>query len=214
MDRIDPRLRQAERQPPAPGVAVFDFDRTLIRQGSLGMLLRALLGTRRYVSACGAAAAAALFAPARQRREIYRNTLLRRTLSGRRIAEVHAAAARIFPRLEWRPDSMDAYARHRAAGRRILVASGGLSCYMPILLRLKGLRIDGLLATEMVVEDGVLTGELAAPACTGEEKARRVEQWLAGTAGEIWCYGNWPHDAEMLALSHHPTVIPARRHQP
>ena len=213
MDRIDPQIRHTGRHPPALGVAVFDFDRTLVRQGSLGMVLHALLGTRRYLSACGAAAAAAVFSPPRLWRETYRKTLLRRALSGRKIAEIHAAAARIFPRLDWRPEAMGAYARHRAAGRHILIASGSLSCYLPLLLQLKDLRADGLLATEMAVEDGVLTGALAAPACTGEEKARRVRQWLDGTDGEIWSYGNLPHDAAMLALSQHPTVIPARHHK-
>jgi phosphatidylglycerophosphatase C len=195
---------------PVCGVAVFDFDKTLIRQGSLALFLVALIGKRRFVQACCRAAVRTMAVAPSRRRDVFRAALLRGTLTGVTLAQVDAAARAVFPHLLWRGEMLAAYARHRSAGHRVLVATGGLSCYMPTLLALKSLPVDGLLATEMAVDGDVLTGEMAAPSCTWTEKARRIKAWLPADAGEIWGYGNLPNDAAMLALTHHPTAVSRR----
>lgn len=195
------------------GIAVFDFDKTLIEQGSLKFILMELVGRRRLAAAAAAAAAPALFANGARRHEIFRIRLLRHTLTGVALADICAAAATIYPKLDWKADILQALERHKAAGRRILIATGGLSCYMPVLLDLGGVAADGLLATDMVVRpDGRLSGEMAAPSCTWDEKARRVRAWMseAGSCDdESWGYGNLPNDGAMLALVRHPTAVPA-----
>jgi phosphatidylglycerophosphatase C len=189
------------------GVAIFDFDRTLVRQGSLAIFLSILVGRGHFLAACTAAAVKAVRLPPPQRRERFRSELLRRTLAGKNLAMVRAAAQETYARLDWKPDILAACERHRAAGHRILVATGGLTCYMPTLLAGKGLRTDGLLASDMITHADVLTGEMAGPSCTWEEKARRVSKWLDGTSEETWGYGNLPNDAAMLALVRHPHVV-------
>ena len=174
------------------------------------MFLRALVGRERYMlSSCAALAAAAAASP-QLRREAFRKRLLRGTLAGTSVVQAWGTVERTFPCLEWEPGIVAEYERHRDAGRRILVASGGLSFCLSILLQMKGLRFDDLLATEMKTEGGVFTGEMVDRSCTGDEKARRVRIWLEGTTGEVWCYGNLPHDEAMLALSDHPTVVVAK----
>jgi phosphoserine phosphatase len=79
---------------------------------------------------------------------------------------------------------------------------------MPTILEMKGIRVDGLLSTEVVVDGDVLTGEMATESCTWAEKARRVKEWLAEVEGSVWGYGNMPHDGAMLKLTDHPTVVP------
>jgi phosphatidylglycerophosphatase C len=191
----------------ATGVAIFDFDRTLIRQSSLAVFLAVLVGRRRLFFAGAAGVGSAVFAAGSDRREAFRATVLRRTLAGKNAAQICAAAEEIFLRLEWNPEVLAAYERHRKAGHRILVATGGLSCYVRLLLERKKLTVDGLLASEMVVTENVLTGEMAGLSCRREEKARRIKAWLADAPGEIWGYGNLPNDAAMLALTHHPVVV-------
>jgi phosphatidylglycerophosphatase C len=190
------------------GAAVFDFDRTLIRQESMAIFLRAMAGPAGYLSALAAASLTAARATPDRRMEVWRAELLRRTLAGKTVAQACSAAERIFARLDWIETTLAELARHQAEGRRVLVATGSLSCYVPALLALKGLTVDAILATEMAVADDILTGEMATPSCTWGEKARRVRDWLAANTGEVWGYGNMPHDEAMLALADHPTVVP------
>lgn len=187
------------------GVAIFDFDRTLIHSGSLLPVLRALVGRRRLVFGCVVAGVSA--AVSRRRAEVFRSVLLRLTTRGRSPAELEAAAERAFPRLRWRFAMLRAYARHQRDGRAILIASGGLAPCVRRLLELKGLKVDDVLATELVAEGGRLTGRIDGFACTGREKARRVRGWLGDGRGEVWGYGNLPADGPMLALTRHPTAV-------
>lgn len=190
------------------GVAVFDFDKTLIRQGSLKLLLQALTKRRHLATALACAAAKVALLPAGQRLETFRAEILRRILANCPVAEIRQAAEAIYPQLIWKPDILRAHAWHRAAGHRILIATGGLACYMRDLLIWKGLAFDDLMASEMIVCDGILTGEMAGHSCTWDEKARRVGIWLAAHPGESWGYGNLPNDGAMLALVQHPIAVP------
>lgn len=188
-----------------PGVAIFDFDRTLIHSGSLLPILRALVGRRRLAFGCVVAGISAV--ASRRRADVFRAVLLRMTTRGRSPAELEAAAERAFPRLRWRFAMLRAYARHQRDGRVILVASGGLAPCVRRLLELKGLKVDDVLATELDVAGGRFTGRIDGLACTGAEKARRVRSWLGEARSEVWGYGNLPADGPMLALTRHPTSV-------
>lgn len=190
------------------GAAVFDFDRTLVRHETMAMYLRLAVGRGVYLSACCTAGAKAAVVPPAKRMDVFRAELLRRTLMGKSVSEAGLAAERLFPRLGWIRRITDELAAHQGAGRKVLVATGSLSVYMPIILARKGISVDGLLSTEMEVQDGVLTGEMATPSCTWTEKARRVQEWLADVKGPVWGYGNMPHDGAMLELTDHPTIVP------
>lgn len=139
---------------------------------------------------------------------MFRNLVLELT-AGKTEADLVAAAERAFRGLRWRNTMLDAYLRHRDAGHRVTVASGGLGICVRRMLDLKGIAVDALLATEMEVVDGVLTGRIAGSACVGAEKARRTEDWLAGAAAAVWGYGNLPADRAMLALTDFPTAVSA-----
>lgn len=185
--------------------AIFDFDKTLIRQGSLLLILTALAGRPRVIGA----ALGAICTPSQNLTgtERLRAGLLRRLLPGVRAGDIADAAAQIYPQLDWNETVLARYHWHRAQGHRILIATGGLALYMPVLLAQHGLTPDGVLASEMILQDGVLTGEMDGPSCTGQEKARRVKDWLGPDAGECWGYGNLPKDGPMLALTAHPHSV-------
>jgi phosphatidylglycerophosphatase C len=190
------------------GAAVFDFDRTLVRQETMAMFLRLVVGRTAYASACCVSGAKASVAAPATRMDVFRAELLRRTLAGRTVGQAMQAAERLYPRLGWITSIVEKLSQHRDAGRKVLVATGSLSIYMPTLLSEKRVDPDGLLATEMVVDGDTLTGEMATPSCTWSEKARRVKNWLAEVEGPVWGYGNLPHDGAMLALTNHPTAVP------
>ncbi|MEO5366937.1 MAG: HAD-IB family phosphatase [Magnetococcus sp. WYHC-3] len=189
------------------GVAVFDFDSTLIQQESMAMFLRAIAG-QTYFTGCGVAGFKALGVAPGNRRDRFRAELLNWALAGKSLLQAEQAAERIFTKLDWIAPILDALRQHQAQGHLILVATGSLSIYMPTLLALKDLRVNGLLTTEMVVEGDVITGQMATRSCTGPEKARRVKEWLGEENTPIWGYGNLPYDEAMLKLTDYPTVVP------
>ncbi|VBB69811.1 HAD-superfamily subfamily IB hydrolase, TIGR01490 [invertebrate metagenome] len=180
------------------------------------MFLRTITGGLAFTSACCIAGAKTTIAASsgHRRLDVFRSEVLRRALVGKTMAQVRTATEHVFSRLHWISRTTEALIQHRNEGRHILVATGSLSVYVPALLEMKGICIDGLLATEIGVDGDVLTGEMITASCTGVEKARRVREWLAGIGGPVWGYGNLPHDAAMLALTDYPTVIPILRQRP
>jgi phosphoserine phosphatase len=191
------------------GIAVFDFDDTLIRGDSLPRFLCEVVGPLRVGLAVIPAVIGALLGPPAgvDFAGSVKARLLRATLAGVAVTAAHAAARRLKSRLVWLSPQRDALLTHAAAGRRIVVASGALDVYLPILL--EGLPVDVILATAMTADSGSLTGRLAADNCVRQAKADRVAAYLAASAptGPIWGYGNHPSDGPMLALVDHPTVI-------
>ncbi|WP_029010929.1 HAD family hydrolase [Azospirillum halopraeferens] len=201
---------------PHHGAAFFDFDGTLIHGDSLLMFVAEVIGRRRAHLALADALRSACHRHLRGRgpgcdfRGSVKAVLLKRTLRGLPLADAHAAAERLAGRLRWYGPSLEALHQHRRAGRRVVVATGALDVYMPVLLR--GLEVDDLLATGMEVADGRLTGALCTGNCVRADKATRVRAWIAahGPFAETWGYGNHPSDRPMLALLDRKVVVKIR----
>jgi len=195
------------------GIAVFDFDGTLIEGDSLLPFLERLVGRTRTRLSFVRAVRGAVALHARRRplgpdiRTSVKAILLRETLAGVPVAEAEAAAARLPGWIRWKAKVRDALIEHRRAGRHIVVATGALSLYMPRLL--DGLPVDALLATDVEAMDGVLTGHMPHGNCVRALKAERVRAYMDahGPFGESWGYGNRPSDLPMLALMDHRVVI-------
>ncbi|MGQ9364764.1 HAD family hydrolase [Azospirillum sp. ST 5-10] len=198
------------------GVAFFDFDGTLIHGDSLLMFVGEVIGRRRTHLALADAIRSACHRHLRGRGPgcdfpgSVKAILLKRTLRGLPLADAAAAAERLARRLRWYQPSVEALEAHRRAGRRVVVATGALDVYMPVLLR--GVAVDDLLATGMEVADGCLTGKLSTGNCVRADKATRVRAWLAahGPFGETWGYGNHPSDRPMLELLDRKVVVKIR----
>ncbi len=196
---------------PGSGIAIFDFDDTLIRGDSLPRFLDVLRGfVRTRLSMIGAVAGAMAAQCLRRPPEVdfpgsVKALLLRATLAGIPESRAHDAARHLKSRLHWLTPQLDALHRHAAAGHRIVVASGALGVYLPILL--EGLPITDILATDVEIRRGFLTGRLTAGNCVRALKAERVRPLLAATNGPSWGYGNRPSDLPMLALVDHPTIV-------
>lgn len=205
-------LPAAAVSPGGAGVAVFDFDDTLIHGDSLPMMLLALRGVARV----GLAVVPSVFrttaewAGDRMAEADWKGTVkahfLRHLLAGVPVAAVAEAAGALRLRLRWRLAVRRALEDHAAAGRRVVVASGALDVWLPVLL--EGLPVDEILATPAEVSAGCLTGRLAGPNCVRAAKASRLAPVLSAHPGPTWGYGNRPSDLPMLALMDHPTVVP------
>lgn len=191
-------------------IAVFDFDDTLVHGDSLWPFLLKLVGAPRVVWAMGWALVLTK-TPAMEsgfdRRGMVKANFLRALLAGRSLSSLQESLAALKSWPRWRQDIVAKLHEHKAAGCHIVIASGGLDIYLPVLL--KDIPYDALICTRMVVEDGVLTGAMADGNCVRAEKARRIADYLAahGSFTESWGYGNAPHDEPMLALLQHKTII-------
>ncbi|WP_029011969.1 HAD-IB family hydrolase [Niveispirillum irakense] len=194
-------------------IAIFDFDGTLIAGDSLLPFLERVAGKRRARYALVRSVRAALMRAGRGKggdvRTQVKEGLLARTLKGVPEEKARAVAAEMGSWVRWHNPIRDTLLRHADQGHHVVVATGALALYMPSLL--EGLPVNHLMATEMEVVDGLLTGRMCHGGnCVRDEKARRVQDYLSGQGpfSATYGYGNRPSDLPFLAMMHHPTIVP------
>lgn len=97
----------------------------------------------------------------------------------------------------------------REQGVKIVVVSASSDVYMRVLPEF--MPVDEVICTQCEIIDGRYTGKVG-PNCKGEEKVRRIQQWLdahslcidkAASSG----YGDSPSDALMLLLTGSPVLV-------
>jgi phosphatidylglycerophosphatase C len=212
-----------ERMPGHDVVAAFDFDGTLTRGGSVWKFLTAMCGRDAVLSA-----GISLF-PKLVRAAIFggrsadaaKEALFERTLVGLRASDVAERSVafgvehyrrrhrtKVRARLDW----------HRRQGHRIVVVSASPEYYVRAAVAELG--VDAVMATGLEVDRaGKLTGRFDGENCRGEQKLRRLQEWMVASsrpategAGAhvdgppvldtehpyLWAYGNSAGDLEML----------------
>lgn len=187
-------------------VAAFDFDGTLTTRDTLLPFLQRVAG-RAKVSRVLAANLGGFARASRRRegRDVLKERVLAACLAGLDAAEVDAFALQYVPTIALRPEVVAKLCAHQDEGHHVIVVSASPTIYVAPAVRRLG--IDDVLATELEVVDGVLTGRLATRNCRAEEKVVRLDAWLAGRDVELHAYGNSPDDAAMLARAHHAVWV-------
>ncbi len=188
----------------APGVAAFDFDGTLTNGGSVFGFLTALVGRRAALEAAASLSprlvhAALAGGPVA---DATKETLFERLLAGvtvERLEEVASDFADSHLRRRARPEVRARLDWHRQRGDRVVIVSASPEVYVRVAGHLLG--ADGVVATRLASAGGVLTGRYEGANCRGEEKARRLRDWVersGGASGTLWAYGNSRGDLSML----------------
>ncbi len=106
------------------------------------------------------------------------------------------------------PQGRVCIAEHRAAGRRIVLATGSIDFIIKPLADLLG--ADDVFAPRLIERAGRFTGELDGPAVGHHEKARRIRVYAEShdiDLGSSFAYGDSIADLPMLELVGHPCVI-------
>lgn len=191
-------------------IAAFDFDGTLTRRDTLLPFLARGLGWARFALALLRCAPwLAGYALLLVRNDVAKARLLHLTLSGRSLAEMDDWTERWLARdfagqlQDW---TLARLAWHREAGHCCVLVSASPDIYLQRVARELG--FDGLICTEMQVQDGRLTGCLYTPNCHGEQKVLRLKAWLLERFGDdfthdmtLYAYGDTVGDKPMLRLA-------------
>jgi phosphatidylglycerophosphatase C len=198
-------------------VAAFDFDGTLSTRDNLVPFLRRLAGTARVAGAVVRTAPRLLAAAVSdRRRDAAKAALLRRMLTGRdpdALGECAESFAGDVVAGHLRAEALERVEWHRRQGHALVIVSASLADYLrPIGERLG---FDAVLGTELARGgDGRLTGELAGANVRRAEKARRLDEWLAGRPAYVWAYGDSRGDQELFERADRPVLVGGRRRRP
>jgi phosphatidylglycerophosphatase C len=186
-------------------VAAFDFDGTLTEGGSVFEFLTAVAGTWPVLAATLALAPRLAHAAVvgGTVADATKELLFRRVLTGMPEAQVGRVALQFADTHlanHIRDDVRRRFDWHRLRGDKVVIVSASPDLYVREVGALLG--ADGVVATHLAVgDDGRLTGRYNGANCRGEEKIRRLRQWIA-SAGvdptQLWAYGNSRGDLRML----------------
>lgn len=192
-------------------VAAFDFDGTLRPGDSLGPFLRMVVPQRRLIGAlAGSWRELALLPAGGSRRDRAKEAVLARALAGLPVELVDEACEIFAARLE-RELRHDVLARarwHERAGHEVVIVSASPERYLIPLAERLG--FTAVLATRLEERDGRLTGRLVGDNVRGDEKVRRLTEWLLGDEVFLWAYGDSAGDSQLLAGADRATWVGRR----
>lgn len=195
-----------------PVVAAFDLDGTLTEGGSVVKWLRHVAGnTLTYRAILGHLPSLGYGAlKSGTAADTAKESLFRRTLQGRSLGDVAAASADFAHHhvaKELRPHVRVRLAHHLEQGHRVVLVSASPELYVGVIASFLG--AHGFVGTRLAVDPmGRLTGGYLGNNCRGEEKLRRLNEWIDehqvdGERPEIYAYGNSRGDRRMLAGADH-----------
>ena len=192
-------------------VAVFDLDGTITRRDTLWPYLHGWVRrTRRRGFWRRAFAATARFPLDRDRGRL-KFELIRAAMGGATQAEVAAWTTEYVAGLDAAklcPGALDAIARHRGAGDRLVLLSASVDLYVPEIGR--RFAFDETICTGVAWRDGRLDGALVTENRRGAEKRRCVEALRSRQAGMTFAaYGNARSDFDHLAIVDEPVLVNA-----
>lgn len=170
-----------------PVLAAFDFDGTLTTGGSTWPFLAAMSGRRRLILAAARLWPRILYGTlvGGSAVDSAKEALFTMVLAGIPEADLRVRAAefgREHYRRRARPDTRSRLDWHLAAGHTVVIVSASPECYVTPVAQ--DLGASGVIATRLQVdESGLLTGKLAGANCRGPEKAARLAEWWAASAG-------------------------------
>jgi len=107
-----------------------------------------------------------------------------------------------------RPKAMEKIAWHKEQGHKVVIVSASIECWLKPWCNKHGL---DLIATQLEIKDGTVTGKFLSKNCFGIEKAHRVhEQYNLDDYDHIYAYGDSRGDKELLALADESFYKPFR----
>lgn len=98
-----------------------------------------------------------------------------------------------------RPKAMEKIAWHKERGHKVVVVSASIECWLKPWCDRNGL---DLIATQIEIQDSLVTGKFLTKNCYGIEKANRTqESYNLSNYDYIYAYGDSRGDKELLELA-------------
>lgn len=116
-------------------------------------------------------------------------------------------AAEIIPGLI-RPGAIEEIKKLQEKGQTVVIVSASPENWISPWA--KKMQVD-LIATQLEIKSGLVTGKIAGKNCHGTEKVSRIKnEYSLADYTEIAAYGDTKGDLPMLALAQHPVYKPFR----
>jgi HAD superfamily hydrolase (TIGR01490 family) len=185
-------------------LALFDFDGTISFRDSFAGFIRYLVGPARYrlgVLCLLPVVAGFLFGFIRSWRA--KELMSIYFFGGLNVKELTETASRYsleeLPKIV-RKEMDHLLEWHKERGDTVVVVSASIDLWLRDWCRSRGI---GLIATELEVKEGRVTGRFLTRNCSGKEKVKRIEKELdLSCFDHIYAYGDSPGDRAMLRLAH------------
>lgn len=184
-------------------LALFDFDGTISDSDSFLQFMRAARPVRFFRTCFFLSPYIALFLAKRYPNQLLKEAFLTSIFKGCTMDEINMWAEQ-FCRTKLqdiiRPKALLEIEDHKQAGARIVVVTASPRSFLEPWCRESGLEILG---TELELDDtGKLSGKILGGNCRGEEKVRRIKDYLNLDDYEsVSVYGDTDGDLAMLELA-------------
>lgn len=211
-------------------IDIFDFDGTLYRGDSLFSFASFALGRKALAKALLRSMPAIIrWKLGRISNSEAKEILFKNLYAGRRAADIQALARDFIPHINSRlkPEVAEAFRDSLRSGRPTLIISASLDLWLTPWVKHLAAQCKAaieedpeglyLLSTRAELSyDGIITGRFATPNCHGEEKLRRLKEFLrrhpalnpeAPALPPLSVWGDSAGDAALLQAATHPHRI-------
>lgn len=194
-------------------LALFDLDGTLTDRDTFRDLLRHSFGTFRLIAGLLATLPWTLFyAVGFCSAKTAKERVFRRFFSGmpeeKFVELMKNYSLERIPSL-FRPGALDKIRMHREQGHDTFIVSASIRNWIEPWAVSEGV---GVIATEIEISKGEVTGRFSTPNCRDEEKVTRILDAVSLPDYEkIYAYGDTPHDRPMLDIATDPVYQPFRK---
>ena len=184
-------------------VAVFDFDDTLIRRDTMKDFLLQTFGVQRFFWNCFTFLPSYIsFKSGRISRSESKQRLLGKFFKGMKTELLDTQCLQYADRLNElaNPDGLERLAWHIQRGDAVVIESASLENWILPWATQHG--VATVLATRLMVEDGVFTGTFFGENCFGPEKAiRLLGKFPDRESYELFAYGDGHSDKDLFAIA-------------
>lgn len=194
------------------GIAFFDFDGTITTKDSLAEIIRFIHGDFRFVA--GIALSIPMIAGFKLNlidRQKSKESLLKHFFGGMSATtfqqHCEAFSKERIPQII-RREALEKLQWHRDQGHELVLVSASPENWLKSWCDIQQMQC---FATQLEIENGMITGNIKGKNCHGEEKVQRIrKQYDLSQYENIYAYGDTSGDQPMLALATEPHYKPFR----
>jgi len=193
-------------------VAAFDVDNTLTVRDCVVPFMQKVAGPIRFVTACLSRPIFLGGLVLRRDRDAIKAHFVEKIFSGRNFDNVNEIGIQFASDVvsSWmRSDVAERMRWHQEQGHVVVLVSASLEPYLEPFGDL--CEVDAVLCTRLEESEGVFTGKLLGRNCRGDEKVRRLHEWMksAGVPLDalVYAYGDSRGDHALLEAAEHGCLV-------